>query len=100
MNKVTLPAAYDEEILMSVRALLDGKANEGQQKTAMNWIIFNVCHIGLLSFSETDRETAFLDGQRSVGLQIVKLREPEALKRLKDIKAKRDLRSKRQEATE
>lgn len=76
---VTKPAAYDKEVLYAFRALFDGKANEGQQKRAMEWLLLNACHIGTTSFASTDRETAFLEGQRSVGLQIAKLREPEAL---------------------
>lgn len=74
------PAAYDKEVLYSFRALFDGKANDGQQKRAMEWLLLNLCHIGVSSYAETDRDTAFMEGQRSVGLQIAKLREPEALK--------------------
>ncbi|MDX0180854.1 hypothetical protein GOC16_08310 [Sinorhizobium meliloti] len=73
------PAAYDKDVLYAFRALFDGKATEGQQKRAIEWLVLNACHIGLPSFASTDRETAFLEGQRSIGLQIAKLREPEAL---------------------
>lgn len=78
-SHVAKPAAYDKEVLYAFRALFDGKANEGQQKRAMQWLMFNACHIGLSSFADTERETAFLEGQRSIGVQIAKLREPEAL---------------------
>lgn len=77
--KVARPAAYDEEVLYAFRALFEGKANDGQQKRAMEWLVYNACHIGTVSFSDTERETAFMEGQRSIGLQILKLREPGAL---------------------
>ena len=73
------PAAYDRQVLYAFRALFDGKANEGQQKRAMKWLLFNACHIGDSSMHEIDRVTAFREGQRSVGVQIARLREPEAL---------------------
>jgi hypothetical protein len=78
--KSIAPAAYDRGVLYAARALFDGKANEGQQKRFMEWLLFNACHIGMPSFMPTERETSFMEGQRSIGLQIAKLREPEALK--------------------
>jgi hypothetical protein len=74
---------YDRSVLMAVRALFDGKANEGQQKRAMEWICMNLCHIGMLSFeAESERASSFNEGMRFVGLQLAKMREPEALKLL------------------
>lgn len=73
------PAAYDKEVLYAFRALFDGKANEGQQKRALEWLLFNACHIGFPSFAATDRETLFREGERHIGLQIARMREPEAL---------------------
>ena len=70
---------YDEGVLYAFRALFDGKANEGQQKRAMEWLLLNACHIGTLSFEDTERDTAFREGERWIGLQIAKMREPEAL---------------------
>ncbi|MEN3145695.1 hypothetical protein ABCW43_00110 [Neorhizobium sp. IRAMC:178] len=87
------PAAYDKEVLYAFRALFDGKANDGQQKRAMEWLLLNLCHIGMASFSETDRETAFLEGERSVGLQIARLREPEALALITPRKAKAEAKN-------
>ncbi len=78
-TSVVKPAAYDKEVLYAFRALFEGKANDGQQKRAMQWLMFNACHIGLVSFADSERETAFLEGQRSIGVQLAKLREPEAL---------------------
>lgn len=73
------PAAYDKEVLYAFRALFAGTANEGQQKHAMEWLLLNCCHIGSTSFEESDRETAFREGERHIGLQIARLREPAAL---------------------
>lgn len=77
------PTPYDESIVYAFRALFDGVANEGQQKRALEWLLFNACHIGQPSFSDTDRQTAFLEGERHVGLQVAKMRDPGALDRLK-----------------
>lgn len=96
------PAVYDRSVLMAVRALFDGAATEGQQKRAMEWIVMNACHIGQPSFAESDRLTSFNEGSRWIGLQIAKLREPEALKQLEAWEAEtvktRALRTKRNEA--
>jgi hypothetical protein len=73
------PAAYDKAVLYAFRALFDGKANDGQQKRAMEWLIFNACHVGVLSFAASERESAFNEGERHIGLQIARMREPEAL---------------------
>jgi len=73
------PAAYDKEVLYAFRALFEGKANEGQQKRAMAWLVFNACHIGQTSFTADTMETAFREGERHVGLQVARMREPEAL---------------------
>lgn len=74
------PAAYDKEVLYAFRALFDGKANDGQQKRAMQWLLFNACHVGMLSFNGDRDATFFNEGERHVGLQIARMREPEALK--------------------
>ena len=80
------PVAYDKSVLYAARALFEGKASEGQQQRFMAWLVKNACHIGEPSMHENDRVTAFLEGQRSVGLQIAKLREPEALARIEGSK--------------
>lgn len=78
-SSIVKPAAYDKEVLYAFRALFEGKANEGQQKRAVQWLLMNACHIGQVSFADTERETAFLEGQRSIGVQIARFTEPEAL---------------------
>lgn len=74
------PAAYDKQIVFAFRALFEGTANDAQQKRAMEWLLLNACHIGILSFSGTERDTAFLEGERHVGLQIARFRDEEALR--------------------
>jgi hypothetical protein len=74
------PAAYDKEVLYAFRALFDGNASDGQQKRAMEWLLFNACHIGVLSYVSNERDSAFNEGERHIGLQIARMREPEALK--------------------
>lgn len=73
---VTAPAAYDKEVLYAARAFFDGVANESQQKRLAAWMLLNLCHIGQVSYGE---HMAFLEGQRSIGVQLARLREPEAL---------------------
>lgn len=83
------PVAYDKGVLYAARALFEGKANEGQQQRFMEWLTLNLCHIGEPSMHENDRVTAFLEGQRSVGLQVAKLRSPEALALIEGKRGKR-----------
>lgn len=83
------PVAYGEAELYAARALFDGVANEGQQKRFMEWLLFNVCHIGQPDMHENDRIHAYLSGQRSVGVQIARLRLPEALKMIERKRGKR-----------
>lgn len=76
-------ALYDRSVLMAVRALFEGKANEGQQTRAMQWIVLNLCHVGQLSFDiESDRLSILQEGERHAGLQLARMREPEGLKQL------------------
>lgn len=80
-----LPTPYDKQVLMAVRALFDGVANEGQQKTVVRWLIDVCCHVGEPSFAETDRDTAFLEGERHVGLQLITMRSHKGLANLEEM---------------
>lgn len=83
------PAEYDEATLHAFRALKDGKANEGQQKAALQHILWDLCKINHLSFSDgDDRKTAFNEGARWVGLQIAGMFDPSAANFTKEAKAK------------
>ncbi len=61
----------------ALKALALGKASEGQQVRALKWILEQACQTYELSFRSDadggDRETAFAEGKRHVGMQIVKL---------------------------
>lgn len=83
------PALYDEGVLYAGRALFEGVANEGQQKRFMEWLLLNVCHIGRPSIHTDPTVMAFLEGQRSVGIQLADLRKPEALEVIKAKRGKR-----------
>jgi hypothetical protein len=68
------PAAYGVHEAASIQALQAGTATPHQQKTALDWIINAAAGAYDLSFSpDSDRGTAFAEGRRFVGLQIVKL---------------------------
>ena len=72
-----IPVAYDRADVTALKAVAAGVANDGQQKRAMAWIINTAAQTYDLSFrSDADggeRETAFAEGRRFVGLQVVKL---------------------------
>lgn len=84
-----MPAPWENADVSALKALARGVANEGQQKRAINYIL------GTLSgtYEHTyvpgpggERDTAFANGRRYVGLQIVKLVNlpPEQLKKTKE----------------
>jgi hypothetical protein len=71
--KAWTPAPYELADLSAVQALAAGTADEQQQKRALDWIIKQVCGTYELSYHpESDRDTAFAEGRRFAGLQIVK----------------------------
>lgn len=82
--KPNLPAPYDHDLVMAMRALADGKANDGQQKAALDWIITRASNLYDMSFRLPDEggesATSFHEGRRFVGSQIVKMLTPEVLK--------------------
>lgn len=70
------PSGYDDMDVAAFKALAAGVANEGQQKRALDWIIRKAAHAYDLSYRpgpNGDRDTAFAEGARNVGLEIVKL---------------------------
>ena len=65
---------YDIPVVAAVQALLRGDATPDQQTQFMAWCINHACGTYNTSFSEDgDRATAFAEGRRFVGLQLVKL---------------------------
>lgn len=76
-DRAWMPVPYTADVIIALQALGQGNANEGQQKLALNWIIQDASGAYELSYrSDADggeRETAFAEGRRFVGLQTVKL---------------------------
>lgn len=72
-----MPPAYDLADLDAVRTLGRGEADAATQKRALDWIVNVAAGTYDLSFRSDvdggDRETAFAEGRRFVGMQIVKL---------------------------
>lgn len=78
----TAPIPANLPTLYAVRALFDGKADENQQKLALEWLIFRACGTGEDPFVQGEdgrRSTDFNLGRQYVGRQIARLRSPEAL---------------------
>ena len=71
-----LPPPYEPADASAMQALVIGEADGDQQKRALKWIIESASSTYDLSFrpgSDGDRETAFAEGRRFVGLNVVKL---------------------------
>jgi hypothetical protein len=77
-----LPPDYDDVVVLSVRALANGTANEHQQKVAWRWMQYVTAaseEFADLSFrpgAEGERATTFAEGKRFVGLQLKKMLHP------------------------
>lgn len=68
------PAAFEDADAAALQALARGSASSDQQKRALDWIVLKACATYDLSYRpDSERDTAFAEGRRSVGLQIVKL---------------------------
>jgi len=70
------PAAFEPADAAAFQALARGAANAEQQKRALDWLVKKACRTYDLSFRPGEdgrRDTDFAEGQRSIGLQIVKL---------------------------
>jgi hypothetical protein len=65
---------YDVPTVSAIQALSRGDANATQQRDALNWIINHAAATYNVTFDpDSDRATAFAEGRRFVGLQLVKL---------------------------
>jgi hypothetical protein len=68
------PATFDIADAAAVKAVYAGSATEHQQKRAMDWIIKQASLIGGQSYRAGDSHaTAFVEGRRFVGAQIMGL---------------------------
>lgn len=68
------PAHYEIADVSAIKALANGTATPDQQQRALKWIIENVCATYDLSYRpNSERDTAFAEGKRHCGLQVVKM---------------------------
>ena len=71
-----IPPTYTDQIAIAIQMLAEGKANEGQQRMALDWIVNVLCGTYDLSYRpgvDGVRNTDFAEGKRFVGLQIIKM---------------------------
>lgn len=72
-----MPAEWEKADATALQALAAGSADAVQQKRVLGWIIEKAAGTYDMSYrpgaSDGDRDTAFAEGKRSVGNQIVKL---------------------------
>lgn len=81
---VWLPVAYSHATVMAAQALARGDATAGQQQAFLRWLVETAAGAYEMSYRSDadggDRETAFAEGRRHVGLSVVKMVEmPAAL---------------------
>lgn len=97
------PAAYDDDVVYAVRAVWNGTANDGQQKLVADWFEFLT---GCGRFQDLsyrpgptgDRDSAFAEGKRFVGLQLLKMLHPSVTPRPKhEIEANKVIDGKRRQ---
>jgi len=70
------PAAFEPADAGAFQALARGNATMEQQKRALDWLVKRACRTYDLSYRPGEdgrRDTDFAEGQRSIGLQVVKL---------------------------
>jgi hypothetical protein len=69
-----VPPSYEPADIEAFQALQRGDASEHQQRRALDWLVNKAASTYDLSFSPGDQHlTAFAEGRRYVGLQVVKL---------------------------
>ncbi len=70
------PSQCDRADVFAMKALAEGKASEGQQKRALQWILRTACGVGDNTFyPDSPRDSDFAQGKRFVGLEIVAMIE-------------------------
>lgn len=79
------PPVYELADFYAIKNLAAGSASPEQQRRALKWIVENACGTYDLSYRpNSDRDTAFAEGRRFVGLQIVKAVQLDMTKLKKD----------------
>lgn len=87
------PAEYKPADAGALKALVAGQATDEQQQGALKFIVEVLCrHDEMSYFPDSDRDTAFAEGRRFVGNQIVKLLKinPETAKRTRSSHGRTD----------
>lgn len=65
---------WKKQTAVAFQALAAGVANEGQQKECLRFIVYEIANTYDMTFvPESDRLSAFAEGRRMVGNQIIKL---------------------------
>jgi len=77
-------ATFELADAVAMQALAQGRADEWQQRRALEWIIYKACGFHDISFRDTDRETSFAEGKRMVAQQINVLLKTDVRKKLSD----------------
>jgi len=68
------PVEYEDADIGAFKSLVLGEATEEQQRRALKFIVEEICKTYDLSYRpDSERDSAFAEGKRFVGLQIVKL---------------------------
>lgn len=81
------PPSYEKAHVYALKALQDGRAEPHQQQMALTWIVNMAARTYDLSYRpDSERDSAFAEGRRFVGLEIVKLLnlDPRAIKEVSD----------------
>ena len=73
-NGAFKPPVYEAADATAIQQLERGEAGPEMQKRALGWIINEVCKSYDLSYRPGDtHDTAFAEGKRFVGLEIIKM---------------------------
>lgn len=64
---------YTAQVQAGFRAMSVGKATEGQQVAAFDWLVKEAAGLGTQSFRSDPCETAFAEGRRFVAIQIINM---------------------------
>lgn len=67
-------APFDKADIRALKAMGQGEATEEQQRRVIKWIVNSACGTYKRTFDPAgDRETAFREGRRFVGTQIMRM---------------------------
>jgi hypothetical protein len=79
LRAVNEPAPFDELIRGGLKALQAGTATAHQQGAVLDWIVKEASGIGAPSYRDDPYATAFAEGRRFVGIQILDILTKEAI---------------------